>query len=125
MELHKFGIGNRGARACRHAEAFTARFQRIGGDGVECAEAAGGKNHGRGAEQHQAGVRAHAITREQPDDAAIFARQFEGVIPLQHRDGWIGERAFGQGAADLRPGTIALHMHDAMGGMGCLPPLRQ
>ena len=125
MELHKFGIGNRGARAGRHAEAFTARFQRIGGDGIERTEAAGGKNHRRGAEQHQAGVWAHAVTCEQPDDAAIFTRQFEGVIPLQHCDGRIGERAFGQGAADLRPGTIALHMHDAMGGMGCLPPLRQ
>ena len=46
MELHEFRIGDQRARARRHAEAFAARLQRIGGDGIERAEAAGGEDHG-------------------------------------------------------------------------------
>ena len=46
MELDEFGIGDHGAGARRHAEAFAAGFRRIGRDGVERAQAAGGEDDG-------------------------------------------------------------------------------
>ena len=58
MKLHEFRIGNHRPGARRHAQAFAARFQRIGGDGIECAQAAGGQHDGTGAEQDQPGIRA-------------------------------------------------------------------
>ena len=84
MELHEFRIGDQRAGARRHAQAFAARFQRIGGDGIERAQPAGGEDHGAGAEQHQPGMRAQAGAGEQAGDAAIFHRQFDGMKAFQH-----------------------------------------
>ena len=64
MELHELRIGDQRAGARRHAQTFAARFQRIGGDGVERAEAAGGEDHRRGAEQDQPRLRPSRSARK-------------------------------------------------------------
>ena len=46
VELHELGIGDDRAGARGHAEAAALRFRRVGGDGVEVADAAGGQDHG-------------------------------------------------------------------------------
>ena len=45
MELHEFRIGDHGTGARRHAQAFAAGFGRIGGHGIERAQAARCEDH--------------------------------------------------------------------------------
>ena len=83
MELHEFRIGDQRAGARRHAQAFAARFQRIGGDGIKRAQPAGGEDHRAGPEQDQPRIGADAVAGEQADDAAILHRQLDGVKAFQ------------------------------------------
>ena len=94
MELHEFRIGDQGAGARRHAQTLAARFQRVGGDGIERAKSAGGQDHGAGAEQDQPRIRADAGTREDAGDPATLHRQFDGVKTFQQGDaiGFTGAR---------------------------------
>ena len=125
MELHELRIGDDRAGARRHAEAFAARLQGIGRDGVERAEAAGGEDDGGGAEQHQPRVLADACAREQAGDAAILKREFDGVEAFEQRDRRRRERAFGQRARNLGTGAVAGDVDDAVGAVRRFAPKRE
>ena len=125
MELHELRIGDDGAGAGRHAEAFAARFQRIGRHRVERAKAAGRKDDGRTRKKDQPRVGADAGTREQAGDAAVLHRQFDGVKAFEQRDRRRGQRAFGERARNLRAGAVAFDVHDAVGAVRGLAAQRQ
>ena len=101
MKLDEFRIGDHRAGARRHAQAFAARFQRIGGDGIKRAQAAGGEDHGAGAEQDQPRIGADAGAGEQAGDAAILHRQFDGMKAFQQRDRGRGQRRAPPGCAEI------------------------
>ncbi len=50
VELHELGVGDDRAGAGRGGEAAAPRLARVGGDGVEPADAAGRQHHGAGAD---------------------------------------------------------------------------
>ena len=125
MELDEFGIGNNGAGTGRHAQSFAARFQRIGGDGIERAQPTGGENDGAGAEQHQPRLPSRAVAGKKPGDAAILHRQFHGMKAFHHPDRRGAQHPFGQGAGNFRPGAIAADMHDAGAGVRRFAAQRQ
>jgi hypothetical protein len=82
----EFWVGDDGARASRHAQAFSARLAWIGGRGVEGAETARRKDHRRGTEQNEPRMRSGAVASEEPDNAAILGRQLYGMKSLEEGD---------------------------------------
>ncbi len=125
MKLDKFGIGDQCARARRHAQAFAARFQRIGGDGIERAQTAGGEDHRACLEQDQPRIRAGSVAGEQAHHLAVLHRQFDGMKAFHDPDGRRCQRPRGQGARNLRPGPVARDMHDTRPRMRRLAAQRQ
>ena len=90
MELHEFGIGDHGTRARRHAEAFAARFRRVGRDGIKRAETARREYDRRRAEQNELRVGAGAVAREETGDAAVFQRRvrWRESLPSRRWTAW-------------------------------------
>ena len=94
MELDEFGICNQRTGACRHAEPFAARLERIGRNGIERAETACCEDHCRRAKQHELHVGTSAVAREQPHNLAVFHRKFDGMEAFHHLDGRRRENFF-------------------------------
>ena len=55
MKLHKYGIGDLRAGACRHGQRFATGAARIGGDGIKMTNATGRHNHRAGANEERPG----------------------------------------------------------------------
>ncbi len=125
MELHELGVADRRAGAGGHAEALTAGFERVGGDGVECADATGGEDDRLGAEEHEARAVAAAVAGKDAGDAAVLQRQFESVEAFHDLDRRCREGALGDGACDLGAGAVALDVHDTLGAVRGLTAKRE
>ena len=126
MELHEFGIGDHRAGARRHAQAFAARFQRIGGDAHRARPGRRWRRSRRGR-----GTAPAAHPRPMPWRANRPVTRPSSIAsstawkPSSMRDRRRRQRARRQGAGDFRAGAVALHMHDAGARMGRFAAQRQ
>ena len=123
MELHELGIGDAGAGARRDGETVARGLRRIGGHGVEMADAAGGEHDGGGRELDSMTVvkaeRAHA------GDAAVLEEQILGLMAFDEPNAWRRPHRLGQRRHDGAAGAVAAHMHDAARAMRRLAPDRE
>ena len=71
VELDELGVGDDGAGAGGHAEAAALGLRRVGGDGVEMADAAGREDDGARRETHRRA--AGARPRDDAGDALAVA----------------------------------------------------
>ena len=116
MELHEFRVGDHGAGASGHGDAVAARLARIGGDGVELADAAGREHHGA-RRQRMASRRTAAVDAPQADDLARHRQQqISAVKPSITRIEGVARTAATSAAMIARAGRVALDMQDAARG---------
>ena len=87
MELDEFGVGDHRAGAGGDGDALAARLARIGGDGVELADAAGREHDGAGGQRRARAPRATVDRRELDAlHAAVAQHEIAGGEALEHAD---------------------------------------
>ena len=109
MELHELGVEHLGAGEGGEAQPVAAHLRRVGGDGVEAAQAAGGQHRGRGDHGQEAAV---ALHQRPTHPAGSVLQQGAGAGAGPHLHVRRGAHGGGDGLGDGAPGPVAAHAGD-------------
>ncbi len=115
VELVELHVGQLGAGSGGKGDSVTRGDGGIGGVGVDLACSAGRNQNGTGA---HAGELLIAVAEVDTGHTAVLNDQSGYGGPSGDADLFMGEDEFGEGAADLRAGGVAVGVQDAWMGVG-------
>ncbi len=122
VELHEFGVGDHGAGARGDRKARSVGLGRIGGDGIEMADAAG-RQHDRARGDHHGSRREIAgLAQLKAGDGAVLGEQCFGDKAFDQADRRRAAHGLAQRRDDRSTRAVAADVDDAPRRMRSFPP---